>query len=528
MAFFGAIPHFVPALVPGESLLLPVPAELQTPTETSTIVAQNFNVISLFATARIGSIFPIMELRDLFPAVAHAAAAGGNPEVIAQAAEVGPVPICYANYRVPAGAYQLLSANSLIVTLGRVLNLYGTGVNYPARCSLLPVGTDILPELITLPAAHTSTLLMMSEEGIRWMRLTAAYDSLFVGVQDNNLPIFTLPSVLTAPIPGTSSTSLPVTLSVIYGKSTKKIQFLKSDSYSSIKQQISKLWNGLETEDFSITCGSNDLNELENLYSVLKNNPTINVKSNCLPFTAYDTFDKARSIADIIETEPLVDDNIFTPLEDITRINEFTDIVFDELRRRLIVYDLNNTNNSEFTKREFIGPVLVAAIILMDCSNIKMFSERKIVGKFGNGPLDYDIIYNQFHVCVVEAKKENLGQGIYQNIAQLVACRNDFENNEKKRKASSAFNENDIINIPSSGIVSTAFDWIFTRYIYDNELKNWHFIRSSTLPLSLTGSNQETNVACMKENIKQLLKVVCGVLKFQKDHVDIYTDKRRR
>ena len=121
---------------------------------------------------------------------------------------------------------------------------------------------------------------------------------------------------------------------------------------------------------------------------------------------------------------------MFTPLEDIKRINEFTDIVFDELGRRLIVFDLNNTNNSEFTKRDFIGPVLVAAIILMNFSNIKMFSERKIVGKFGNGPLDYDIIYNQFHVCVVEAKKENLVQGIYQNIAQLVACRNNFENKQ--------------------------------------------------------------------------------------------------
>ena len=62
--------------------------------------------------------------------------------------------------------------------------------------------------------------------------------------------------------------------------------------------------------------------------------------------------------------------------------------------------------------REYVCPVLVTAIILMDCSNMKMFSERTGVSKFDNGHLDYDIIYNQFHICVVEAKRENLGQGV--------------------------------------------------------------------------------------------------------------------
>lgn len=241
MAFFGAIPQFVPALVPGESLLAPVPAELQNPTESSTIVAQNFNVVSLFATARIGAIFPIMELRDLFPAVAHIAAGGGNPEVLAQAAEVGPVPVCYANYRLPAGAYQLLSANSLIVTLGCVLNLYGAEGIYPARCSLLPIGTDALPVLITLPAAHASSLLMMSEEGIRWMRLTATYDPLFVAVQDNNLPVYTLPSVLTAPIPGGASAAAPATGVVKEGEQNPAFP-VGAPNYTTAQERHSNIW----------------------------------------------------------------------------------------------------------------------------------------------------------------------------------------------------------------------------------------------------------------------------------------------
>ena len=51
----------------------------------------------------------------------------------------------------------------------------------------------------------------------------------------------------------------------------------------------------------------------------------------------------------------------------------------------------------------------------------------------------------------------------------MVVFRDESEVNERRR----AFNENYVINIPSSGIVSTAYDWIFTRYIYDNELKKW-------------------------------------------------------
>jgi hypothetical protein len=135
-----------------------------------------------------------MEIRDLFPPVVYVAANGANPEIPAAAAEVGPVPISFQNYRIPAAAYQLLSVNSLIVTLGLVLDLYGQ-VNFPARCSLLPVGTDVLPAIITLPAAHAFLLFMMSEEGIRWLDSLPLYNPLFAGVHQNNIPIYFLPSI---------------------------------------------------------------------------------------------------------------------------------------------------------------------------------------------------------------------------------------------------------------------------------------------------------------------------------------------
>ena len=178
-----------------------------------------------------------MELKGLFPAVAASQAAGGNPEVLAVAEEVGPVPIAFSNYMLPLAAYQLLSANSLSVTIGLVLNLYGT-VGYSTRYSLLPVGTQ-LPGILTLPAAHASSLFMMSEEGIRWKGITALYDPLFVHVQDNNLPIFTIRPLLTPSI--ADSTSVPS--SVVSGQGEQNPAFpLGTPVYTVSQDRQSNIW----------------------------------------------------------------------------------------------------------------------------------------------------------------------------------------------------------------------------------------------------------------------------------------------
>ena len=59
MAFFGAIPSFIPPVITGEDLLGQVPEELCSPIESSSLVAQNFNFIHLYASAKIGSILKI-------------------------------------------------------------------------------------------------------------------------------------------------------------------------------------------------------------------------------------------------------------------------------------------------------------------------------------------------------------------------------------------------------------------------------------------------------------------------------------
>jgi hypothetical protein len=88
-----------------------------------------------------------------------------------------------------------------------------------------------------------------------------------------------------------------------------------------------------------------------------------------------------------------------------------------------------------------------------------MVAEKNISGSLGNGPIDYTLIYKNFNICVVEAKKE----AIYQ---QLVASREDYCNRFKRKI-------DEIVDLPSSGIVTTGDERIFIRYTNENgEWKN--------------------------------------------------------
>ena len=62
-------------------------------------------------------------------------------------------------------------------------------------------------------------------------------------------------------------------------------------------------------------------------------------------------------------------------------------------------------------------------------------------------------------ITSVEAKKEDINQGVNQNIAQMVASREDYT---RKRQRSS----DDLKRVPSCEIVSSGSDWVFLRYSF--------------------------------------------------------------
>jgi hypothetical protein len=185
--------------------------------------------------------------------------------------------------------------------------------------------------------------------------------------------------------------------------------------------------------------------------------------------------------------------------------------IAQELERRIVAFDLYKA--AECTMREFIGPLLVGAVVLN--TEVKMVAENKIIGSLGNGPVDYTLIYKEFNICIVEAKKEAIEQGVAQNIAQLVASREEYCH-RFKRKAE------DICNVPSSGIVSTGEDWIFMRYMYEDG--EWNLYRSNVRKITL-----EEGKSISLEQIEEVLKKIMGMIETETSAIDsIQRSKRYR
>ena len=57
--------------------------------------------------------------------------------------------------------------------------------------------------------------------------------------------------------------------------------------------------------------------------------------------------------------------------------------------------------------------------------------EKNVHPKSRKGPVDYMLLYEGFNICVVEAKKGTIEAGVNQNIAMMVASREDYCNNRK-------------------------------------------------------------------------------------------------
>ncbi len=297
----------------------------------------------------------------------------------------------------------------------------------------------------------------------------------------------------------------------------KTIHLIGAITISRIRDEVKRIWENFQMEEFSLFV--NNIINIDNYpdLNLLPDDSTIVIESDCKPFSSYKKIKDVLDLAKISET--IDDDSQFPKLADISSINEMVDTVYSDLERRLLACDLRGA--SEYTMREFISPILAGAIVLINELNIKMTAEKSITGKLANGPVDYDIMYRNFHICIAEAKKVDIEYGIAQNIAQIVASRDVFIYQEsRKRSHGDAFTDLDINAIPSSGIISTGDEWIFSKYVCENG--QWNLYLSKTYNLTLV---KDTH---MKIQIKELLQVIVGLLSFQKFKVDAFDSKRQR
>jgi hypothetical protein len=175
--------------------------------------------------------------------------------------------------------------------------------------------------------------------------------------------------------------------------------------------------------------------------------------------------------------------------------------------------------------REYIGPILLACALI--AGDIKMSAEQCIVGKRANGQLDYAMIYKKIFILITEAKKDNLNGGIVQNLAQLVASREEYLRiiadaaGEKRTYMTMA---GQIAQLPSTGIISTGEKWILLRYLTDAGGKI-HVSKSLCFTLPFEGRDSDE---VFKQHVNELISKVVGAIQLQKEAVDAHPNPQRQ
>lgn len=231
----------------------------------------------------------------------------------------------------------------------------------------------------------------------------------------------------------------------------------------------------------------------------LPDGATIKIQSLCKGFSDFKN-DELGALEYAMTPSIDIKDEIF--LESAISSDAEINIIVQELHRRIVAFDLFQA--SEYTMREFISPLLVSALV--STAGVKVVAEKNITGSLGNGPIDYTLIYKNFNICVVEAKKEAIHQGVLQNVAQLVASREDYCKRFKRKM-------DDIYDLPSSGIVTTGEGWIFVRYVKEND--EWKLYRSDELKIAL-----DVHIPVLFSSVERVWKRIIGMIEFEKSAVD--------
>ena len=161
-------------------------------------------------------------------------------------------------------------------------------------------------------------------------------------------------------------------------------------------------------------------------------------------------------------------------------------IIVEEMKRRYKVFrPMSTFSETETTMREFISPILIAAVELMidhalkenDELKMKKMCEKRIFGLEFGGPVDYVIFSNMFAIPTTEAKPYDPYSALLQNILQqrsaqefqamaLWKVANDRCKKRKYIEEDETFAE--ILKLGSYGIVSNGAEWIFNKLFLGN------------------------------------------------------------
>ena len=225
---------------------------------------------------------------------------------------------------------------------------------------------------------------------------------------------------------------------------------------------------------------------------------TVYVKTAQMGFSAF-TEIEALKYAGIREIQLVGnDDKAFPSPMEIPEDSEFLLHIIKDIEMRHNLYDPIE-EGCEYTRREFISPMLILAASI---AGVKLACEEQVEGSAGKGPVDWIVHYLNHRICITEGKKDNISQGLYQNLAQLTAA---GEGRGKKR----AFR----VDLPLFGIATTYTEWIFLRLDPSSTKQERRAVRLGTMGIAL-------NTPYFKQTIRDVVGRLAGLLAHQKQLAD--------
>jgi len=292
----------------------------------------------------------------------------------------------------------------------------------------------------------------------------------------------------------------------------QSITIARFKTFEELCEKVQGRWKLLKYSDFDVMNKSSDMTvDIDGyLRDDLSENLKLYIKRKSIGFSKFKHNEEvALSAIDSIFIQwsyiPVNDEIFVTIPENIVSsvdlMSETKEVVRDIMRR---AETIDRRMASEYTMREFISPVLVGVIKLMlkylkdhqMNTSLSLVCEKLLIGRLAHGPVDYVLIYDFLDIILTEAKKQDIKEGIIQNLLQQRASLDFLSNtltdfNLTGRKRKEQFDEifNDVASVPTCGIVSTGEKWVFT--VCERQSGKTDVIQSSEISIKLDGSEEE-------------------------------------
>ncbi|KAK9803644.1 hypothetical protein WJX72_007957 [[Myrmecia] bisecta] len=164
------------------------------------------------------------------------------------------------------------------------------------------------------------------------------------------------------------------------------------------------------------------------------------------------------------------------------------------------------------TRKEVMSPLFVMAIKLLG-GDMKLAAELGLSGSLGNGRIDYAVLGEKLKILLAEAKTNNWEEAEGRAFAMTAAAREEFVRSSiagTKRKREEI---DELLPVPSTMLLCNGMRYCFYRYA-PKEGKRGMLTRSKELHVNL---KQGVTVEDIRGEVKELVEMLVGVLKFQKE-----------